>query len=74
MTTTRRARIAGTGMYVPERTVTNDDLAQLMDTSDAWIRQRSGIVERRFVVPGEQSPADLATRASQELGLERWRR
>ena len=43
MTTTRRARIAGTGMYVPERTVTNDDLAQLMDTSDAWIRQRSGI-------------------------------
>ncbi|HME73284.1 MAG TPA: beta-ketoacyl-ACP synthase III [Myxococcota bacterium] len=66
MTTTRRARIAGTGMYVPERAVTNDDLAQLMDTSDSWIRQRSGIAERRFIVPGEQTPADLATRASQE--------
>jgi 3-oxoacyl-[acyl-carrier-protein] synthase-3 len=59
----RRARISGTGMYVPERVVTNDDLAQLMDTSDAWIRQRSGIVQRRFIEPG-QVPADLAEAAS----------
>ena len=55
----RRTRIAGTGFFVPERVVTNDDLAKLMDTSDEWIRQRSGIVERRF--GGEhETPADLA--------------
>lgn len=60
---TVRARIAGTGMYVPERVVTNDDLAQLMDTSDEWIRQRSGIVERRYVEDGQQ-PSELAERAA----------
>ena len=41
-----RAKITGTGMYVPDRVVTNDELAALMDTSDEWIRQRSGIVGR----------------------------
>jgi 3-oxoacyl-[acyl-carrier-protein] synthase-3 len=60
---TRAAKITGTGMYVPERVVTNHDLARLMDTSDEWIRQRSGIVERRYVETGQQ-PADLAARAS----------
>ena len=44
-----RARIAGTGMYVPEKVVTNFDLEKIMDTSDEWIRERAGIVERRFV-------------------------
>ncbi len=43
-----RARITGTGMYVPEKVVTNFDLEKLMDTSDAWIRERAGIIERRF--------------------------
>ena len=57
------AKITGTGMYVPERVVTNHDLARLMDTSDEWIRQRSGIVERRYIEPGQQ-PADLAAQAS----------
>ena len=38
-----RARIIGTGMYVPDRVVTNDELATLMDTTDEWIRQRTGI-------------------------------
>jgi len=42
-----RAKITGTGMYVPERVVTNDDLTKLMDTSDEWIRQRSGALHRR---------------------------
>ncbi len=60
---TKRAKIVGTGMYVPERVVTNDELAQWMDTSDEWIRQRSGICERRFVSDGE-TPADLAERAA----------
>ena len=57
------AKITGTGMYVPERVVTNDDLARLMDTSDEWIRQRTGIVERHYIEPG-QTPADLALQAS----------
>ncbi len=57
------AKITGTGMYVPDRVVTNHDLARLMDTSDEWIRQRSGIAERRFIEPGQQ-PADLALKAS----------
>jgi 3-oxoacyl-[acyl-carrier-protein] synthase-3 len=57
------AKITGTGMYVPDRVVTNHDLARLMDTSDEWIRQRSGIVERRYIEPGQQ-PADLAVQAS----------
>jgi 3-oxoacyl-[acyl-carrier-protein] synthase-3 len=62
--TDRRARISGTGMYVPERVVTNEDLTKLMDTSDEWIQQRSGIRERRHVEPGEETPADLALQAS----------
>lgn len=51
--------ITGTGMQVPERVVTNHDLAALMDTSDEWIRQRSGIEQRRYVSEGE-TPSDLA--------------
>jgi 3-oxoacyl-[acyl-carrier-protein] synthase-3 len=57
-----RAKLTGTGMYVPDRVVTNFDLAKLMDTSDEWIRQRSGIVERHHIDPGQQ-PADLAHQA-----------
>jgi 3-oxoacyl-[acyl-carrier-protein] synthase-3 len=64
-----RARIAAAGMYVPERRVTNKDLEALMDTSDEWIRQRSGIVERRWISGGQQ-PADLAEAASRQA-LER---
>ncbi len=60
-----RARIAGTGMYVPERRVTTKDLEGLMDTTDEWIRQRSGIVERRWISEG-QVPADLAEAASRQ--------
>ncbi len=68
-----RAKIIGTGMYVPERVVTNKDLEALMDTSDEWIRQRSGVQERRFIHEG-QLPADLAEAASrqalEDAGLE----
>jgi len=63
MTMGLRAKLTGTGMCVPERVVTNQDLAKLMDTSDAWIRQRSGIVERHHISPGE-TPAELAHQAS----------
>ena len=55
----------GTGYYVPERVVTNDDLTQLMDTTDEWIRERSGIQERRWTT-GEMTGAEMARRASED--------
>jgi len=57
------ATITGTGMCVPDRVVTNADLAKLMDTSDEWIQQRSGIRERRHVDDGTK-PSDLAYEAA----------
>ncbi|MFP6655238.1 MAG: beta-ketoacyl-ACP synthase III [Myxococcota bacterium] len=58
-----RSRIAGTGMSVPDRVVTNADMVQWMDTTDEWIQQRTGIRERRWVEDG-QTPADLASAAT----------
>ena len=43
-------RVLGTGSYVPPKVVTNDDLSQFLDTSDAWITQTVGVKERRFSV------------------------
>jgi 3-oxoacyl-[acyl-carrier-protein] synthase III len=54
--------VAGWGMAVPERRVTNDDLARMVDTSDAWITERTGIKERRWAGEGE-STATLAIEA-----------
>ena len=48
-------RIEGTGHAVPDRVVTNDDLATLMDTSDDWIRQRTGIRQRHWITEGFQA-------------------
>jgi|TARA_B100000902_G_scaffold399354_1_gene469819 3-oxoacyl-[acyl-carrier-protein] synthase-3 len=45
------SRIVGMGHYVPENIVTNDDLSKIMDTSDAWIQERTGVKERRWVEP-----------------------
>lgn len=59
------AHITGWGMAVPEKILTNDDLAQMVDTSDQWIRERTGICERRIAAP-EQSSATLATQAAQQ--------
>lgn len=56
------AAIAGCGMDVPARVVANADLAAVLDTSDEWIRQRTGINERRVAAPGEAT-SDLAVRA-----------
>jgi 3-oxoacyl-[acyl-carrier-protein] synthase III len=58
-----RSRIVGTGAYAPERVVTNFDLAKIVDTSDEWITERTGIKERRFVADG-QAASDLACQAS----------
>jgi 3-oxoacyl-[acyl-carrier-protein] synthase-3 len=57
------SRIIGTGSYLPETIVTNFDLQQRMDTTDAWIRERTGI-ERRHVLPVGQSNVDMAEHAS----------
>ncbi|UCF36512.1 MAG: ketoacyl-ACP synthase III [Acidobacteriota bacterium] len=64
-----RAYISSLGMYVPEKRVTNQDLASIVETSDEWIRERTGISERRFVAEG-QSNSDLSTIAAQRC-LER---
>jgi 3-oxoacyl-[acyl-carrier-protein] synthase III len=57
------SRIAGTGSYLPERVMTNDEFAARLDTSDAWIRARTGIV-RRHIAAESQASSDLALRAS----------
>jgi 3-oxoacyl-[acyl-carrier-protein] synthase III len=58
-----RSLILGTGRSVPARTVTNDDLAALIDTSDEWIRTRTGIEERHWIEPGERG-VDLGREAA----------
>lgn len=57
------ARIAGTGSYLPERVMTNKDLEALVETSDQWIRDRTGIAERRIAADG-QTTCDLAEQAA----------
>ncbi len=56
-------RIAGIGRYVPEKVLTNHDLEQMVETSDQWIRERTGIVERHIAAPNE-STSDLAYKAA----------
>ncbi len=60
----RRVRIAGSGSYLPETVLTNDELSKMVDTSDEWIRTRTGIRERRIVKVGEEASSDLAFAAS----------
>jgi 3-oxoacyl-[acyl-carrier-protein] synthase-3 len=57
------SRIIGTGSYLPETVVTNFDLEQRMDTTDQWIRERTGI-ERRHILPPGQSNVDMAEHAA----------
>jgi len=59
-----RARITGTGSYVPEKILTNQDIEKFLDTNDEWIRARTGISERHIAADGEQT-SDLATRAAE---------
>ncbi|MGF1509220.1 MAG: beta-ketoacyl-ACP synthase III [Myxococcota bacterium] len=58
-----RARVIGTGSYAPEKILTNDDLARIVDTSDEWIQTRTGIRERRIAADGEHT-SDMALKAS----------
>ena len=64
-----RSYIKGLGHYVPERVVTNDELSTLMDTSDEWIVERTGIKERRYADEGV-GPSDLAIPAVEDALLD----
>ncbi len=57
-----RSRIIGTGRAVPRKVLTNDDLSKMVDTSDAWITERTGIRERHILEPS-LAASDLATEA-----------
>ena len=60
---TIRAAVMGVGHYLPDRVVPNSEFEAIVDTSDEWIRSRSGIERRHFAAPG-QLTSDLATRAA----------
>ena len=62
--------IAGIGKYVPENVITNDDLTKVMDTNDAWIQERTGIRERRYVTRFEETTATIGANAA-KLAMER---
>lgn len=61
----RNARIIGIGHYVPDRVVTNHDLEQIMDTSDEWIRERTGIESRRYADRSKETTSIMGTKAAQ---------
>ena len=60
-----RSVIRGVGAYLPKRIMTNDDLARMVDTSDAWIRERTGIEQRHVAEEGELT-SDLGIAASRQ--------
>lgn len=60
---TQYARITGTGSYLPEKVLTNQDLEKMVDTTDQWIRERTGIAKRHIAADGETT-CDLAERAA----------
>ncbi|WP_090552212.1 beta-ketoacyl-ACP synthase III [Natronincola ferrireducens] len=64
MTKQFTAKITGTGSYLPEKVLTNNDLAKIVDTSDEWIRTRTGITQRRMA-DQETATSDLATKAAE---------
>jgi len=66
-----QSKIIGLGKYVPDHIVTNDDLTKYMDTNDAWIRERTGIEERRWAQPGDgNTTATMGVKAA-KIALER---
>lgn len=65
-----QTKIAGIGYYVPKNVFTNDDMVQYMDTSDAWIQERTGIKERRFADRIGETTTTMAVEAS-KIAIER---
>jgi 3-oxoacyl-[acyl-carrier-protein] synthase-3 len=58
--------LKGLGYYVPDNIVTNSDLEKMMDTNDAWIQERTGIKERRWVIKGEDGTASMGVKAARK--------
>ncbi len=63
-------KIGGIGYYVPDRIVTNKDLEKWMDTSDEWIQERTGILERRYGIPHKETTTTMGARAA-EIAIRR---
>jgi 3-oxoacyl-[acyl-carrier-protein] synthase-3 len=61
-----RSKVAGIGYYVPEKVVTNDDLTEVMDTSDEWIQERTGIKERRYGKKFEETSSTMGAIAAEK--------
>ena len=66
----KKTKIAGIGFYVPNRVVKNDDLQEMMDTTDEWIQERTGIKERRYVERFKENTTTMAVEAS-KIAIER---
>jgi 3-oxoacyl-[acyl-carrier-protein] synthase-3 len=66
----RRSKIAGIGKYLPEKVVANNDLSRVMDTTDEWIQERTGIRERRYGQKHKETTTTMGARAA-EIALER---
>jgi len=64
------SKIVGLGYYVPENTVTNHDLTKIIDTTDEWIQERTGIQERRHIIRGEDTTTTMGVKAAR-IAIER---
>ncbi len=64
------SKIAGLGFYVPSNVVTNDDLSKVIDTNDEWIQERTGIQERRHIIPGTDTTTSMGVKAA-KIAIER---
>ena len=66
-----QSRIAGLGKYLPENVVTNKDLSKIMDTTDEWIQERTGIQERRHILKGSEDTTASMGAAAARIAIER---
>ena len=65
------SKIIGLGKYVPDNVVTNDDLSKMMDTSDEWIQERTGIQERRWIPEGSNDTSSVMGAKAAKIAIER---
>lgn len=65
------SKITGLGYYVPDNVVTNDDLSKMMDTNDAWIQERTGIQERRWIKEGSEDTSAVMGAKASRIAIER---
>lgn len=64
------SKITGLGFYVPDNVVTNEDLSKVIDTNDEWIQERTGIKERRHIIPGQDTTTSMGVKAA-KIAMER---